>query len=117
MLELGEQEQAGVRREQVRDALRRGVRAVRRAERVVDVQVAALRELAREALVVLRLPWVEARVLEHVDALVRQELSQPRRDGRQRVLRTILLRLRPAEVRADAQLGRAALEQKLEGRQ
>ena len=108
MLELGEQQQSGVGRQQVRDGLGRGVRAVRRAERVVDVEVAAVGELAREALVVLRLARVEARVLEHVDALVRQELSQPRRDRRHRVLRAVLLRLRPAEMRADAHLGRAA---------
>ena len=52
-----------------------------------------------------------------MDALVGQELSQPRRDGRHRVLPAVLLRLRPAEVRADAQLGDPALEQQLEGRQ
>src|SRR5205823_12877242 len=38
-------------------------------------------------------------------------------DGRHRVLPAVLLRLRPAEVRADAQLGDPALEQQLEGRQ
>ena len=108
MLELGEQQQSGVGRQQVRDGLGRGVRAMRRAERVVDVEVAAVGELAREALVVRRLARVEARVLEHVDALVRQELAQPRCDRRHRVLRAVLLRLRPAEMRADAHLGRAA---------
>ena len=117
MLELGEQQESGVGRQQVRDGLGRGVRAMRRAERVVDVEVAAVGELAREALVVRRLARVEARVLEHVDALVRQELSQPRRDRRHRVLRAVLLRLRPAEMRADAHLRRALLEQELERRQ
>ena len=39
---------------------------MRRAEGVVDVEVAAVGELAREALVVRRLARVEARVLEHV---------------------------------------------------
>ena len=113
MLELVEQQQPGVGGQEVGDGLRRGVRAMRRAERVVDVEVAAVGELAREALVVGRLARVEARVLEHVDALVGQELAQPRRDRRHRVLRAVLLGLRPAEVRADAHLGRAVLEQEL----
>ena len=52
VLELGQEQQARVGRQQVRDRLGRGVRAMRRAERVVDVEVAALGELAREALVV-----------------------------------------------------------------
>ena len=43
VLELGQEQQAGVGRQQVRDGLGRGVRAVRRAERVVDVEVAARR--------------------------------------------------------------------------
>ena len=117
MLQLGEQQQSGVGRQQVRDGLGRGVRAMRRAERVVDIEVAAVGELAGEALVVRRLARVEARVLEHVDALVRQELAQPRRDRSHRVLRAVLLRLRPAEVRADADLGGVPLEQEVEGRQ
>ena len=49
MLELREQEQAGVRGQQVGDAFGRGVRAVRGAEGVVDVHVAAVGELTREA--------------------------------------------------------------------
>ncbi len=88
-----------------------------RAEGVVHVEVAAVGELAREALVVRRLAGVEARVLEHVDALVRQELAQPLGDGGDRVLRAVLLRLRPAEVRTDAHLGGIPLEQELQGRQ
>ena len=48
MLELREQEQPGVGGQQLRDALGRRVRPVRRAEGVVDVQVAAVGELARE---------------------------------------------------------------------
>ena len=71
MLELVQQQQARVGGQQVRDGLGRGVRAVGRAEGVVHVEVAACGELAREALVVLRLARVEARVLEHVDPLVR----------------------------------------------
>ena len=88
---------------------------MRRAEGVVDEEVAALGELARELRVVLRLAGVEARVLEHLDPLVRQERAQPppdRLDPRRRILA-----LRPAEVRADADAGRAPLEQQLERRQ
>ena len=51
---------------------------MRRAERVVDVEVAAVGELACEALVVLRLAGVEARVLEHVDAVVAAASSRSR---------------------------------------
>ena len=76
--ELLLEQQAGVGRKQPGDRLGRGVRAVGRAERVVDVHVAAVRELARVALVVLRLARVEARVLEHVDAVVREQLAQAR---------------------------------------
>src|SRR5207302_11302294 len=67
MAQLLFQEQAGVRRKEMGDRLGRGVRAVRRPECVVDVEVAAVRKLAGEALVVLRLPRVEARVLEDAD--------------------------------------------------
>jgi hypothetical protein len=70
MLELGEEQQAGVGGQHVRDCLRRGVRAVSRPERVVDVDVAAVGELARVLRVVLRLARVEACVLEYLDALV-----------------------------------------------
>ena len=115
LLQLALEQQAGVGGQQVRDALGRRVRAVRRAERVVDVEVAVRGELARELGVVLRLARVEARVLEHVDALVRQQLAEPRRDGRHRERR--VRPLRPAEVRADAHLRGAVLEQQLERRQ
>ncbi len=65
VLQLLEQQQPGVGGQQLGDADGRRVRAMRRAERVVDEQVAALRELARERGIVLRLAGVEARVLEH----------------------------------------------------
>ena len=115
VLELGEQEQPGVGGQQLRDADRRGMRAVRRAEGVVDEEVAALGQLTRELGIVRRLAGVEARVLEHLDPLVRQERAQPlahRLDPERGILA-----LRPAEVRADADAGRAALEQQLERRQ
>ncbi len=111
MLELREQQQAGVRGQQVRDSLGRRVRAMRRAERVVHVEIAAVGELLRERRVVLRLAGVEARVLEHTQPLVREQLAQRGLDGRHRVLRAILLRLRPTEVRAHAHLGGLAVEQ------
>src|SRR5581483_7677998 len=108
------QEQAGVGRKQMRDRLGRGVRAVRGAECVVDVDVAAVRELACEARVVLRLPRVEARVLEHAYARVGQELAQPPLDRRH--AEGVVDTLRPPEVRAHVDLRRVALEQQLEGR-
>ena len=43
---------------------------MRGAERVVHVEVAAVRELSRERLVVRGLTRVEARVLQHDDPLV-----------------------------------------------
>ena len=64
VLELGEEQQARVGRQEVRDRLRRGVRPVRRAECVVDVQVERARELLRGLRVVRRLAREEARVLE-----------------------------------------------------
>ena len=97
--DLGGHQQAGRGHRHVRDdALGRGVGAVRRAERVVDVDVDALGELLGEAGVVLLLFRVEAQVLEQhdagragggdcrADAVVgegdgrAQELGQPRRD-------------------------------------
>ncbi len=75
---------------------------MRRAEGVVHVQVAVVGELAREALVVLRLARVEARVLEHAQPLVGQELAEPSFDGAHRVRG--VLPLRPAQVRADDDL-------------
>ena len=61
-------QQAGRRlRHEVRDALGRGVRAMRRAERVVHVDVGERRQLLRERRVVLLLLGVEADVLEQHD--------------------------------------------------
>ena len=74
-----------------------------RAERVVDEEVAPLRELARELGVVLRLARVEARVLEHLDPLVRKERAQVLAHGLDP--ERGILALRPAEVRADADRG------------
>ena len=76
MLELAHEQQPGVGRQDPGDCDRARVRTVRRAEGVVHVEVAALGELAREALVVLRLARVEACVLEHLDALVGEQRAQ-----------------------------------------
>ena len=75
-------------RQQVRDRLGGRVRAVRGAERVVDVDVGDLRVALGERLVVLRLALEEAHVLEHHDLAVgdvvevRRELRRRRRSGR-----------------------------------
>ena len=67
---LALQEQARGARQQVRDALGRGVRAVRRAEGVVDVDVGERGQARGELGIVLRLPRLEADVLEHDDVAV-----------------------------------------------
>jgi hypothetical protein len=87
---------------------------VRGAERVVHVQITAVGELAGELRVVLRLARIKARVLEHVDPLVREQLTETRLHRCHRELR--IGPPGPAEVRADGDLGRAALQQQLEGR-
>ena len=115
VLELGEEQEAGVGRQHVRDRLRRGMRTVGRAERVVDVEVHSLRQLARGRRVVLRLAGQKARVLEHANAVIGQELREPGRDRRDR--ERGIDALRTAQVRAHDDLGRAALEQELERRQ
>src|SRR5260221_3625445 len=51
----------------MRDALGRGVRAVRRAERVIHVRVEAVRERPRERGIVRLLFRMEPDVLEHED--------------------------------------------------
>ena len=109
------------------DADRRGVRAVRGAERVVDVEVGERAEALGELGVVLRLARLVADVLEHHDVAVghavevRRELDvgaeQARQvlgDRPQRELRLAVLR--PPEVRDEQQL-RAPLAQLLDRRQ
>ena len=53
------------RRQQRRNAAHRRMRAMRRAKRVVDVDVAVLRQLARERGIAILLGVAEAQVLEH----------------------------------------------------
>ena len=79
---LLEQEAAPALAHQLRQRVHRSVRAVHGAERVVDVDVAELGELPREALVVLLFFRVEAEVLEQADlpgAKIVDRPSSPRR--------------------------------------
>ena len=78
-LDLLGHEQAGDRRQVVRDALGGGVRPVRRAERVVDVDLAERRELPRELRVVAGLLRVEAQVLEQEHVAGRAARPPPAR--------------------------------------
>jgi len=92
-----------------------GVRTVSGPERVVDVQVAAGGELTRECRVVLRLAGVEACVLEHRDAVVGQQLTQPLAHRLDCIL--VVRAFRPTQVRANPQVAHAAIEQQLKRRQ
>ena len=108
------QQQPGGAGQQVRDALGRGVRAVRGAEGVVDVDVGERRVALGELGVVLRLARLEADVLEHHDVAVghvvevgrpsatsvAEQLAQALGDRPQRELGLAVLR--PAEVRRRA---------------
>src|SRR5207302_9413958 len=109
LLELPPEEQAGVRREEVRDRLGRGVRAVRRAEGVVHIQVTPLGEASRSLWVVLRLAGIKAGVLEHGYPLVRKELAQPLPHGLPLVRWVVFFRA--PEVGADADLPGFSLDQ------
>ena len=101
-----------------RDADRRGVRAVRRAECVVHVEVAALGELAGEALVVLRLARDRSACSRARWTRSSATSSASRsRTGAIENFGAVLLGLRPAEVRADAHLRAPAVEQQPERRQ
>jgi hypothetical protein len=97
--ELVEEQQPRVGGQDVRDGLGRRVGAVRGAEGVVDVEVAAVGELAGEALVVRRLARSK-RVFSSTSTRSSSRSSWSRsrraRSGRR------VLALRPAEVRADA---------------
>ena len=114
-LQLLLEEKAGVRRQQSSDALRRGVSAVRGAERVVDEDVHPVGEPSRRLGIVLRLAGVEAGVLEHGETLVRDQLAQALGNRRDREGR--IGALRPPEVRADRHVRGVPLEEKLERRQ
>jgi hypothetical protein len=70
VLELVEQQQPGVRGQEMGDGLGRRVRAMSRAERIVDVEIRVVRELPGESGVIRRLAGMEARVLDHAKAIV-----------------------------------------------
>ena len=99
----------------MRDRLGGCMRAMRGAEGVVDVEVASVGQLASELMVVLRLARVEARVLENGDARIVHERAQMLFDRLQRERR--VLPLRPAQVRAEAELLHAAVEEEPDRRQ
>jgi len=61
------EQKTGVGRQEMCQAFGRGVGAMRRAERVVHVEVEAGRKLFRERRIVPLFLWVEADVLEHHD--------------------------------------------------
>ena len=125
-LDLARQQQTRVGGQEVRDALGRRVRAVRRTERVVDVDVGERGERRGELGVVRLLARLEAHVLEHddlavdhaVDGLVRlgaddvvdeddvaaEQALQHAAHRPQRELR-VRLALRPAEVADDDDAG------------
>ena len=115
LLQLPLQQQSGVGGQDQCDADGRSMRSVRRAEGVVDEEVTVVGKLAGERLVVLGLTWVEARVLEHDERLVRQELAKPLLDRPHRERRVEALR--PPEMRADGHLTGPPLEQELQRRQ
>jgi hypothetical protein len=91
------------------------MRAVDGPERILDEQLVAVRELAREGGVVLRLARVEARVLEHVHPVLREQLLQAFAHRLHRELG--ILTFGAAQVRAHRHLCRLALEQELECRE
>ena len=136
-LQLAPQQQPGRARQQVRDALGGGVRAVGGAEGVVDVDIGELRERGRELRVVGRLARVEAQVLEQQHVAVAQladgllgdrpdAVGRPRHGPAEQVGQVLAhglqrggrvgLALRPAEVRAQDH-ARAALAQQRDRRQ
>src|SRR2546421_3009311 len=109
------EQEARVRREQLRDADGRCVRAMNGAERVLDEEVVRVRELARERWIVLRLAGIEPSVLEHLEAIVAHCAGQrfAYRLDRERRIRALW----PAEVRADRHHPGVVLEQPLKRRQ
>ena len=115
MLQLCEQQQPRVGGQDLGDADCRCMRAVRGAEGVVDEEVAALGQLPREFGVVLRLPGVEARVLEQLDPLVPEQRAQVLAHRLHPVNRVVPRR--PPEMGADADAGGVAVEQQLQRRE
>ena len=119
-LDLLEEQPAAGTRKDTRRPHDRGVRPMRRAERLVHVGVGELAQVRREGGIVGRLAPLEAQVLQHDDAppasrlatygstaapttrwregnLLSEQLAQARRYGRHRILR-VRRALRSAEV-------------------
>ena len=115
LAQLGLEQQAGVRRKEVSHSLGGRVRTVRRSEGVVDVEIHAVCELSRERRVVGRLTGIEARVLEHTDPIVGQQLAQARLDGGHTEIG--IGAFRSAEMRTDRDAGRTPVEQQPKRRQ
>ena len=112
LLELRSQQQPGVGGQQVRDALGRRVRAVRGAERVVDVDVAAAASSRANSG-----SFFVSRGLKRVFSSTRIAFVAAAARAAARATGAIAYArsspLRAAEVRADDHLGRAPLEQQL----
>ena len=90
------EQQSRVGGQQLRDADCRRMRAVHGAERVFDEDVVAVRQLAGERGVVLRLALVEPRVLEDANPFVVEQFAEALTHGLHRILR--ILPFRPPEV-------------------
>ncbi len=76
-LEFGLHVLAGRRRQQMRQRLDRGMRPVRRRERIIDIDIAERRQLAGEVGVVLLLARVEAQILQQRDLAGPQRIDDP----------------------------------------
>ena len=85
--DLALHQEARVGRQELGDADRARVGAVRRAERVVHVQLRVVRELLRESRVVLLLRRVEPQVLEDEQLAVAQPLHRVDRADAKRIAR------------------------------
>ena len=139
MLDLRRHQQTGRRvLDELDDPFGRRVRAMRRAERVVDVDVGEFGELPGKRRIVLLLLGVEAQILQEDDAAataclgdrflrrladavgrehhrVLQQFRHPLRDRLQRVL-GVWSALRASEMRAENDRGRPLLERVLDRR-
>ncbi len=117
VVDLGEEEEPGVGRQDPCNSLGRGVGAMRRPERIVHEQVHANGELRGERRVVARLPCREASVLEHAQARVGEQPLQMLGDRSHREALAITLALGSSEMGADCDLLCAMVEQPTQRRQ
>ena len=112
-LDLALQQATGGRRQRARRADHRGMRAVRRAERIVDVGVEALHQLGHEVVTVGLFARIEPEVLEQLHAGGELRQTGPHRGHR--ILR-IRLSLRATEM-TGAHHGGTARREPLDGGQ